>query len=44
MLNALAQRMHRFRHIIFIDNLETVTDVDVLLPTLRRWSIPAVLF
>ena len=41
MLNALAQRMHRFRHIIFIDNLETVTDVDVLLPTLRRLVNPS---
>ncbi len=40
-LAALAQRLKSAPHLIVIDNLETVQDVAVLLPTLRRLVNPS---
>jgi hypothetical protein len=40
-LAALAQRLKSAPHLIVIDNLETVQDVEALLPTLRRLVNPS---
>lgn len=37
---ALQVRLKEHPHLIIIDNLETVTDVEALLPTLRRFAAP----
>lgn len=38
--NALRARLKELPHIIVIDNLETVIDVESLLPTLQMWANP----
>lgn len=40
-LHALEYRLKTQPHIVVIDNLETVADVEVLLPTLRRLARPS---
>lgn len=39
--NALENRLRKTPHLIVIDNLETVTDVESLLPTLKRLAGPS---
>lgn len=39
-LNALTQRLQTQPHLVFIDNLETVLDLESLLPFLRRLANP----
>lgn len=38
--NALRTRLKELPHVIVIDNLETVVDVESLLPTLQPWANP----
>lgn len=40
LLTRLEAHLHRIPHLIVIDNLETVVDVDTLLPLLRRFQHP----
>ncbi len=40
-LHALEYKLKTFPHIVVIDNLETVSDVELLLPTLRRLARPS---
>ena len=40
-LSALEARLHRAAHLIVVDNLETVADVEALLPTLTRLAGPS---
>lgn len=40
-LNALAARLRAVPHLIVVDNLETVADVETLLPTLHRLAGPS---
>ncbi len=40
-LAALEARLHRTPHLIVVDNLETVADVEILLPTLVRLAGPS---
>lgn len=40
LLTRLDDHLHRIPHIIVIDNLETVIDIDTLLPLLRRFQQP----
>ena len=40
----LKTRLKRLPHLIVIDNLETVSDIESLVPTLRQWSNPTKFF
>ncbi|MEZ4727703.1 MAG: ATP-binding protein [Caldilineaceae bacterium] len=39
--NALRTRLKELPHVVVIDNLETVPDVESLLPTLQTWANPS---
>ncbi|MEZ4863998.1 MAG: NB-ARC domain-containing protein [Caldilineaceae bacterium] len=41
MVTALHNRLHELPHIIVIDNLETLVDVETLLPTLQKLANPS---
>jgi hypothetical protein len=40
MLSVLQERLQRQPHLVVIDNLETLADVETLLPMLQRWTNP----